>query len=139
MESLRALSVKQPWASLIATGKKTIETRIWSTEFRGDLLICSSKKIDTYSMKAFDNDLFSFDIEMEFPTGVALCLVELYDCRVMTMADEEKALCSVYGDGRWKARSFFLRKIRRIKPIPIIGELGIFDTKLIFKSDLIFV
>lgn len=33
----KALSVKQPYASMIAQGSKTIETRNWPTEYRGDL------------------------------------------------------------------------------------------------------
>lgn len=36
---VRALTIRQPWASLIATGAKTIETRSWSTDWRGRLLI----------------------------------------------------------------------------------------------------
>lgn len=43
---MKALSVKQPWASLIDDGTKTIETRKWSTRYRGDLLICASQKVD---------------------------------------------------------------------------------------------
>lgn len=40
---MKALNVKQPWAWLIASGKKTIETRTWSTKYRGPILIVSSK------------------------------------------------------------------------------------------------
>lgn len=127
---MKAISIKQPWASLIAAGKKTIETRVWATEYRGDLLICSSKKIDTQAMKEFEGDLFQEEINLEYPTGVALCITELYDCKPMTLADEEAAMCNVYGSGRWKARSFFLRNIRPIKQFSVIGELGIFEVKL---------
>jgi len=42
-ESMKALSVRQPWANLIAAGKKTIETRKWATDYRGQILIVSSK------------------------------------------------------------------------------------------------
>jgi hypothetical protein len=34
-----ALSIKQPWATLLAHGRKTIEVRRWRTYFRGTLLI----------------------------------------------------------------------------------------------------
>jgi len=40
---VRALTVRQPWASLIACGVKTIETRSWSTKYRGPLLIHAGK------------------------------------------------------------------------------------------------
>lgn len=40
---MKALTVRQPWASLIAAGVKTIETRSWSTEYRGPLAIHAGK------------------------------------------------------------------------------------------------
>lgn len=41
-----ALSVKQPWAALLAAGVKTVEVRTWSTERRGKILIHASKVPD---------------------------------------------------------------------------------------------
>ena len=40
---MKAISLWEPWASLIRTGAKTWETRSWSTNYRGELLICASK------------------------------------------------------------------------------------------------
>jgi activating signal cointegrator 1 len=40
---MKALSLLQPWASLVAIGAKQIETRSWSTPYRGPLLIHASK------------------------------------------------------------------------------------------------
>jgi hypothetical protein len=36
---MKALSIRQPWAHLIANGIKTIENRTWRTDYRGPLLI----------------------------------------------------------------------------------------------------
>ena len=36
---MKTLTIRQPWASLIAAGVKTIETRSWSTRYRGPLAI----------------------------------------------------------------------------------------------------
>jgi hypothetical protein len=36
---MKALSIKQPWASLIAHGIKDIENRTWKTNFRGRIFI----------------------------------------------------------------------------------------------------
>lgn len=36
---MRALSLYQPWASLIAFGEKKVETRGWATDYRGPLEI----------------------------------------------------------------------------------------------------
>ena len=42
-DKLYALSVKQPWAALLAAGVKTVEVRTWPTTRRGTLLIHASK------------------------------------------------------------------------------------------------
>lgn len=42
---MKALSIKQPWASLIAHGIKDIENRTWKTSFRGRIYIHASAKI----------------------------------------------------------------------------------------------
>ncbi len=41
--SVYALSLKQPWAALLATGKKTIEVRSWPTRIRGRILIHAAR------------------------------------------------------------------------------------------------
>jgi hypothetical protein len=43
MRKIKAISVHQPWASLIAAGAKQYETRSWATGYRGPLLICAGK------------------------------------------------------------------------------------------------
>ncbi len=109
MRKMKAISLKQPWANLVASGKKTIETRKWKTNYRGDLVICSSKnpKIE--------------------PAGYALCIVELYDVKPMKKEDEKAACIKVYPG----AYSWFLRNLRKLDPIiPIKGALGIFDLTL---------
>ena len=105
----KAISLKQPWANWVASGKKTLETRRWSTPYRGDLVICSSKRpnID--------------------PAGYALCIVELYDIKPMTKKDEREACVKMYP----KAMCWYLRNLRPINPpIPVKGSLGIFTLKL---------
>jgi hypothetical protein len=43
---MKCLSLKQPYAELLVSGKKTIELRKWNTAFRGKFLIHASKNID---------------------------------------------------------------------------------------------
>lgn len=40
---MKALSLTQPWASLVAVGAKRIETRSWRTSYRGPLAIHAAK------------------------------------------------------------------------------------------------
>ena len=114
---MKALSIRQPDAGMIASGEKTIETRLWATSYRGDLLICSSKKpVD------------------EGPAGVALCIVRLVDCRPMEKreredmcsSDEIAACCEWYPG----AYAWILVDIRPIKPFPVRGQLGLFDVEV---------
>jgi hypothetical protein len=41
---MKGFSLTQPWASLVALGHKRIETRSWSTNYRGEVLIHAAKK-----------------------------------------------------------------------------------------------
>lgn len=43
---MKAITLWQPYATLVALGVKTIETRSWSTDYRGDLLIHAARRWD---------------------------------------------------------------------------------------------
>ncbi len=43
---MKALSIKQPWAYLIAAGIKDVENRTWKTNYRGKFLIHAPQTID---------------------------------------------------------------------------------------------
>lgn len=111
---MKALSVKQPWATLIANGKKTIETRKWKTNYRGKILICSSKAKDRWYYGG------------DYPLGVAMCVAELVDVRPFTKKDVENAHCEFYED----AWAWELDNVVRVEPIPVKGQLGIFNVDL---------
>jgi len=113
---MKALSIRQPWASLIAIGKKTIETRTWPTNYRGKLLIVSSKIIDK-------NIPYRHFLELGLPLGKAIAIVELVDCRPMRKPDEIRAMCNFYfGLYAWE-----LENIKRIKPFSVKGKLGLYE------------
>ena len=111
---MKAISIKQPWATLILRGQKTLEARSWRTKFRGDVFVCSS------ATPKF-NDL---------PRGQALCVVEILHCRPFAPEDSADAHCD-FAEGLfvWE-----LGNVRKIKPFPVKGRLGFFevDDGLIF-------
>lgn len=116
---MRALSVRQPWASWIASGEKTIETRDWLTNYVGPLLICASKRPDP----AFEGS----DELNGLPLGVALCVVDLVRCRSMDVDDEYGAKCF------WEKNLFawMLENIRPLaKPFHVKGQLGLFEVEV---------
>lgn len=46
---MKALTISQPFASLIASGEKWIENRIWYTSYRGPLAIHAGKGLQYLS------------------------------------------------------------------------------------------
>jgi activating signal cointegrator 1 len=74
----KALSVRQPWASLIVCGLKTVEIRTWQTTHRGPLYIHASKSLDEMAMNRFQLD--------GPPTGALLGTVELVKVEPFTPA-----------------------------------------------------
>ena len=55
---MKALSLTQPWASLVAIGAKRIETRSWYTPYRGSIFIHASKGFPAWAQEACDEDPF---------------------------------------------------------------------------------
>ena len=54
---MKCITLKQPYAELLASGKKTIETRGWSTKFRGSFIIHVSKTVDAEACKYYGIDM----------------------------------------------------------------------------------
>lgn len=120
---MKALSLWQPWGSLIATGAKKFETRSWATNYKGPLLICASKR------KPDEDDIFILDIEMPLPLGKALCVVELVDCLATdNMTTAQIGNDDRYGDFTPGRYAWKLENVRAFKkPFPIRGAQGLFD------------
>jgi hypothetical protein len=76
---MRVLAVRQPWASLLALGKKPVENRGWSTEYRGDVAIHASKKPDLspHALAMLAKHLPMTCVH-KLPHGQIIGLVELY-------------------------------------------------------------
>ena len=106
---LKAVSVRQPFANLIADGSKTIEVRRRRTTHRGPLLIVSSKRPDVP------------------PAGCAVAVVNLVDSRPMTLADERAAMSKRETGG---ATAWVLTLIDRIEPQPVKGQRGFFEVPI---------
>lgn len=63
---MKALSIKQPWAALIAHGIKDIENRTWRTKFRGRIFIHASAKSagnTAFLLNDLQNSYFAFNTE----------------------------------------------------------------------------
>lgn len=133
---MKCLSVKQPFADFIfdpITDRKTIETRVWPTNYRGPVLICASATYHKGQYLYFERDgeILSrqlvdcsiFEKENLFLLGHAIGVVDVVDCRPMVKDDEMAALCEIYPG----AFSWVLENPRRIEPIPVKGQLRLWD------------
>lgn len=103
---LPAVSVKQPYASLIAQGKKPIETRVWTPLWRGPIVIAAS----------------ALPVVSGLPTRQALCIANLADCRPMRREDQRAACCEIYA----RAQAWLFDQVWPITPFAVRGSLGFY-------------
>ncbi len=119
---MKALSLKQPFAELVVSGKKTIELRKWKTNFRGKFLIHASKVPDKKAMKKFGFKLL--------PLGAIvgksnLISIKKYESEKGFLKDKNKHLA----DSSWGNYGFILKDSKRIKPIPAKGKLNFWESE----------
>lgn len=146
---MRALTLTQPWATLVAIGAKRIETRSWGTAYRGPLAIHAAKGFPRWAKDTCCDPPFALALEAagvaEIPTGVIVATCRLVSClptrelqenQIIEMDpaagcddfnlnDQERAFGD-YEPGRW---AWLLADIKRTPPIPATGALGLWEWK----------
>lgn len=149
---MRAISLWQPWASAIAAGVKTIETRSWATPYRGPLAIHAAKRW-TAAEEAFwvehvfddpkspNSEAFSrlgIHSCAQLPFGAIVATCELFGClstsshpdatdAMLLQAQpkgEDEESWGNYSEGRF---AWLLRNVKAITPVPCTGRQGFFD------------
>jgi predicted transcriptional regulator len=124
---MKCLSLKQPYADLLAFGEKTIELRKWYTKFRGEFLIHASKNIDLQACERLDIDIDKLTI------GAIIGSAFLYDFKEYSNQEEFNkdkqkhfSLVTKYFDGY--KYGFLIRNARMFKKsIPYPGKLRFFE------------
>lgn len=112
---MKVLCIKQPWVNHILSGEKTIEIRSYNTNFRGKLLIACSK-----SPKS----------ELG---GYVVAEAEIINSRPTKPSDSDKSLVPY----KMNNYSWELSGIRKIVPLPVKGQLGLFDSGYA-ENDLVY-
>jgi hypothetical protein len=135
---MKALSIAQPWATLVILGVKRFETRGWHTEYRGRLAIHASSRFPS-TLRALCHRpplrdrlrAAGFDDWTCLPRGVLLGTVELAGCtrceELPFDLDFDPALGD-FGPGRWAWE--FRDPVVFPEPIPAVGRLGLFELDL---------
>lgn len=125
---MKVITIKQPFATLIAAGLKEYEFRTWKTNYRGKIYIHAGLGTDRKAIEKFK------DYNLEYPKGEIIAVAELVDC---IMIDEEvkKELqaknslvySGVIHDTSFQGYGFQLANIRKVKPISVKGKLGLWN------------
>lgn len=131
---MKALSTKQPFAGLIASGQKKYETRTWQTKYRGPLLICAGQRthplFDFYDFRSGilgmrnHNAADRYEIDRGLiRTGVMVCVVDLVDVVPFEKEMQADCCCDWYPDSfAWK-----LENPRQVEQINLKGKLNLFE------------
>jgi len=134
---MKALSIKQPWATLIASGIKDVENRTWSTNYRGRVLIhASGKKLpEDFEFFIYEWDAICFNnmllgnlpLYPDMKNGYIIGYADLVDCK--------EGIDSIWAEKNcvhWKFTNAHLFDT----PIPAKGKLNLWDYPDIDENNL---
>ncbi len=134
---MKAISLLQPWASLVVMGVKTIETRSWATQHRGIILIHASmgKAGNIFAMeKPFKKYIPDFKA---LPFGAIIGSVTITGLvpvthtglpeNVMAQLTMEEKAFGDYSGGRFAW--LLADAVKFEQPIPARGMLNVWDYK----------
>ncbi len=147
---MKALSLTQPFATLVAIQAKRLETRSWATRYRGPLVIHAAKGFPRWALELCFEEPFVSALRAggivtpgDLPRGALLATTELTGCfptpgeavpwreffgGFRLPPDEPELSFGDYGPGRHAWR---LEDVRQLpEPIPYRGQLGLFDVDL---------
>lgn len=128
---MKALTIKQPWASLIIDGYKKYEFRSWKTNYRGRIFIHAGLSIDQNATQKYMN------YNLCYIQGAIIGEATISDCLHVDEELNEKLSAInhlVYGQKNhlglyaWKLENV----IKYSKPIPCKGKLGLWN----FEGDI---
>jgi len=131
---VKALTLWQPWASLVVRGVKQYETRSWSTRHRGLLAIHAAKrKVSAGGFEQFAGLLVPLGYERaeDLPRGCVLGTVEVVNVQRTTeirdRLDAPELLLGDYSSGRyaWELGN------PRVLPVPVAvrGQQGLWTVR----------
>lgn len=147
--TIRCISLWQPWASLVALGAKTIETRHWPTSYRGPIAVHAAKTTRGVGRIGDVLALGDFEVERDrsglllrgpslawpyrLPLGAVVAVgrldaVDVMDEAVIRAVPEAERPYGHYAYGRFAWRLADVRPLRQ--PVEVTGRQGLFDVPL---------
>ena len=142
----KAISIIQPWASVIVFCGKTFENRTWKTNYRGPIAIHASSKTRTEDLglkvkhtksksKAAVLDLIKknqrqFEIAHDTPE-----IINSHIIAIGMLTD-----CLEESDSVWHTPEYWgfkLEYVIPIKPVPMKGKLGVWDCSFSYANTFV--
>lgn len=123
---MKALTIQQPHASLIASGQKWVENRTWKTSYRGPLAIHAGKGTKYLTKGSL----------ADYPTSCVIAVAELITCVSVRWLASSNGLARIgsHTIAEWFAHShtegpycWLLIKVRPIEPIQRKGFQGLWN------------
>jgi hypothetical protein len=128
---MKALTICEPYATLIARGAKRVENRTWSTPYRGPLYIHAGKNRNWLSLDETKTVDVSYNIPVaQMSFGAVIAIATLVDCVHLDTVSPAILLkypwltLHEHTSGPW---CFILDKVSCIGPWPWRGAQGLFD------------
>lgn len=127
---IRGLTLRQPWATLVALGEKQIETRSWNTNYRGLVAIHAALSFPRWAKEIAESDPYFMTALGKYrvsrvPLGAIIGTVRIVSvCRTQDLAvGAKEGAFGDYAADRWawtlSAPGAF------VEPIPCRGMLGL--------------
>ena len=141
-DTVRSLTMTDPWGTLVALGAKRIETRSWSTPHRGPLAIHVAKSLPTWALACCDEPSFRQVLEAGgyrfrperghnpwgLPLGHIVAVVWLDEVQRITstfQVSEPERSFGQFTPGR--SAWMFTQVYRLAAPLPARGALGVWE------------
>lgn len=129
---MKVLTLKQPWATLVAEGIKKFEFRSWKTKYRGKVLIHAGAGLDKKEMDKFK------DLDLEFPSKRIIAVVDIEDCLELNDDLNKKIIAEnniVYGNKYRDGYAWKLANVKKLNINQIVnGQLGLWNYDIDYKD-----
>lgn len=123
---MRAISLWQPWATGIAVGNKKVETRHWSTPYRGEIAIHAAKRFDRDQREfaSVEHSLGRLPARLPFGAIVAVARV-VGVLRTENIKASVSAIERLYGNFEPGRFGWLLEDVRPLaEPVGCAGRQG---------------
>lgn len=128
---MKALTISQPFATLIRDGMKFVENRKWGTQYRGPLAIHAGKGRQYLTVEEL----------AEYPTGAVIATAMLVACMPLASMRRVSRNCPIgktgltigevlgheHTEGPW---CWVLQHVHPCEPLPMGGRQGLWDLTL---------